>query len=60
MTRVGLLPSWWQEPQPCDLTLASHIAWLRMLVAIPLPFGPVPGNRLLSGIFIIEYHHCAG
>ncbi len=60
MVRVGLLPIWWQEPQPCDLTLASHCIWLRMFVAIPLPFGPVPGNMLFSGIRIIEYHHCAG
>jgi len=34
--------------------------WLLIRSGMPLPFGPVPGNRLLSGICTIEYQYWAG
>src|SRR5258708_412043 len=60
IVRVGLLPSWWQELQAWVLSVDSHWPWLLRLTGMPLPFGPVPGNRLLSGISSIEYQYCAG
>jgi hypothetical protein len=40
--------------------VASHWPWLLTFTGMPLPFGPVPGNRLFSGISSIEYQYCAG
>src|SRR5687768_13140419 len=59
-SRVPLLPSWWQARQVPDLMLRIKSACTLTLGEIPLPFGPVPGNFVLSGTFKSENQYPAG
>ena len=54
ISRVAMLPIWWQSWQP-SLSRSTHSAWCRMRSLMPLPSGPVPGNSLSAGTSSSEY-----
>ena len=48
ISRVAMLPIWWQSWQP-SFSRSTHSAWCRMPRLMPLPLGPVPGNSSAAG-----------
>jgi hypothetical protein len=60
ISRVPLVPSWWQAVQPPDLSERIHCAWVFTLGSMPFPCGPVPGNSDFSGTLSSESHQPAG
>jgi hypothetical protein len=48
ISRVALVPSWWQAVQPPDFNWRTHSAWLLTREATPVP-AAAPVNALLSG-----------
>src|ERR1700682_5021112 len=57
--RMPALPSAWHDWH-AFLTVSTQWSCVFMLAEMPLPFSPVPGNSLLSGILSSEYQYMPG
>ena len=60
ISRVPLLPSWWQDMHVPDLIVRTQSACDFTLGEMPLPWRPVPGNSLLSGTLSSDSQYPAG
>ena len=57
--RMPALPSAWHDWQ-AFFTVSTHCSCDLMLVEMPLPLSPVPGNSLFGGILSMEYQYMPG
>ena len=61
ISRVALLPIWWQPAHPSTLTMFRiHSPCERIIGEMPLPLSPVPGKSLFGGICSMANQYCAG